>query len=98
MMEIEFVILADYVEAVNNKLYMMGGAWNQVSAASYPANHRMGIAVGLLLDENEPPQRVPLRLSIFDVVAERPALPELTIEVGVQVAEPGAKSRALVAI
>ncbi len=97
-MEIEFLILADYVEAVNNKLYLMGGAWNQVSAPSYPANHRMGIAISILFDEGEAPTRFPLRLAVLDIMAERPAIPEITIDVAVQLAEPGSRPRSLVAL
>ena len=36
-MEIEFLILADYAEAINNKLYIMGGAWNQITAPMFEA-------------------------------------------------------------
>ena len=97
-MEIEFLILADYVEALNSKLYMMGGAWNQVTATSFPVNHRMGIAIGVLFDEGQAPAHFPLRLAILDVMAERPVIPEMTINIAVQLAEPGARPRALVGL
>ena len=47
--EIDFVMLADTAEVVNQKLYMLGGAWNVVWAKAYPANHPMAIAVGILV-------------------------------------------------
>jgi hypothetical protein len=97
-MEIEFLILADYVEALNNKLYLMGGGWNQIVAPSFPVNHRMGIAISILLDEAEAPAHFPLRLAILDVMAERPVIPEIAIDVAVQLAEPGVKPRAVVAM
>jgi hypothetical protein len=97
-MEIEFLILADYAESLNNKLYLMGGAWNQITTPSFPANHRMAFAIGILLDEGEAPAQIPLRLGVFDVMAERPAFPELTIDVAVQPGEPGVRPRIVVAL
>lgn len=97
-MEIEFLILADYVEVVNGKLYLMGGAWSQVTAPMYPHNHRMGVAIGILFEEAEVPTELPVRLAVHDVMAERPAIPDITVNVAVQMGEPGMKARALVAL
>lgn len=47
--EIDFVVLADSAQVVQQKLYLLGGGWNQLSAGAYPANHPMAIAVGVLV-------------------------------------------------
>lgn len=51
-MEIEFLILADAVEAVNNKLYMLGGGWDQLTVGQFPTFIRLGIAVGISIPNN----------------------------------------------
>jgi hypothetical protein len=65
-MEIEFLIIADAAEVVNNKLYMMGGGWNQWRSPTYPAPIRVGIAVGLLVPWDQTNEKHPVRLSIVD--------------------------------
>lgn len=52
-MEIEFLHIADAVESVNGKLYMLGGCWNQHRSATFPSNIRCGIALGLLTSAKE---------------------------------------------
>ncbi len=52
-MEIEFLHIADAVDAVNGKLYMLGGCWNQHRSRSFPTSIRIGIAVGLLVTAEE---------------------------------------------
>lgn len=47
--EIDFVLLADSAQVLNQKLYMLGGGWNQLFAGAFPANHPMAIAVGVLV-------------------------------------------------
>jgi len=38
-MKLSTFLLADHAEAVNGKLYVIGGAWNRIGAASFPATH-----------------------------------------------------------
>jgi hypothetical protein len=52
-MEIEFLQIADAVDAVNGKLYMLGGCWNQHPSSSFPTIVRLGIALGLLISGAE---------------------------------------------
>ena len=47
-MEVSTLLLADHAEAVNGKLYVIGGAWNRISAASFPATHGH-LAVGVVI-------------------------------------------------
>jgi len=35
-MELEFVLIADAVENVNGKLYLLGGGWYQFTSHSFP--------------------------------------------------------------
>lgn len=38
-MKLSTFLLADHAEAVNGKLYVVGGAWNRISTSSFPATH-----------------------------------------------------------
>ena len=82
-MEIEFLIIADAVEAVNGKLYMMGGAWDRWTSRSYPSPMRLGIAVGLLVPWDETNEKQGVRLSVTDADG-KPVVPDIDgqIEVG----------------
>jgi hypothetical protein len=52
-MRLEFLLLADAVENVNGKLYIMGGGWTQFKTANFPALSRLGIAVSFIMDWEE---------------------------------------------
>lgn len=52
-MKIDFVLIADAVEAVNGKLFVMGGCWHTHSARSYPTNVRVGVAIGLEVEPSD---------------------------------------------
>src|SRR2546425_276377 len=65
-MEIDFLIVADAVEAVNGKLYMLGGGWNQVTLSQFPAPVRIGIALGLLVPLSDMSEKHQLQVTIFD--------------------------------
>lgn len=64
-MRIEFVLIADAVEAVNGKLYLLGGGWNEYKAATVPVAARMGVAISLQYGQNEVGPHL-LRLNILD--------------------------------
>lgn len=65
-MEIEFLILADSVQAVNGKLYMLGGAWDRWTSGAFPTPVQFGIAVGLIVPWDETNQRHGVSISIVD--------------------------------
>ena len=46
---IDFVILADYAQAVNGKLTLVGAGWNQHHAKQYPATLLIGLGLGFLV-------------------------------------------------
>jgi hypothetical protein len=52
-MEIEFILIADAVENVNGKLYVMGGGWSIFRSSSFPAQARFGIAVSVIISREE---------------------------------------------
>jgi hypothetical protein len=46
---VEFVILADRAEAVNGKLYMMGGGWDVLAPPSLAGPASFSVALGILV-------------------------------------------------
>lgn len=52
-MEADYLILADRAEAVNGKLYMVGGGWDRVGLTQIPGPADFDIAVGVLIGYNE---------------------------------------------
>lgn len=55
--EIDYLILTDYAEVLNSKMYLMGGGWDNFAPPSYPAQMRWGVAVGIrvpYLESNRP--------------------------------------------
>lgn len=99
-MEIEFFIIADAVEAVNGKLYVIGGAWDRYNAPAYPSPARLGVAAGILVDWNETNLKHALQVSIMDEDAKK-IVPDINgqVEVGRPPGStPGSKQRSLLAI
>jgi len=53
----DYLLLSDYAEVLNNKLYLMGGGWDNFAPPIYPADMRWGVAVGIrvpFLESNRP--------------------------------------------
>ena len=46
---IEFLLLADHAEAVNGKLYLMGGAWDRLVLSDFSQPQRFSLALGILV-------------------------------------------------
>lgn len=99
-MEIEFLIIADAVEAANGKLYMIGGGWDRWTSHTYPSPIRMGIAIGLLVPWDETNEKHRIRVSVNDADGQR-VLPDIGAEVEVgrpPGMTPGSTQRAMLAI
>ena len=47
--EIDFVVLGDYAQAVQGKLNLIGGGWSVHHATQYPSTLPFGIAIGILV-------------------------------------------------
>jgi len=99
-MDIEFLIIADAVEAANGKLYMIGGAWDRWTSRTYPSPIHLGIAIGLLVPWDETNQRHRISVSVGDADGNR-IVPEMGAEVEVgrpPGMRPGSPQRAVLAI
>jgi hypothetical protein len=55
--KIHALMLADSAQAVDGKLYILGGAWNVLRFPEFPAQLIVGIAVAIDVDWNETNQR-----------------------------------------
>jgi hypothetical protein len=62
--EIDFLILADRAEAINGKLYMMGGAWDRMTIADFNQQNPFSIAIGVLVPWLYANESLPLVVSI----------------------------------
>jgi hypothetical protein len=54
---VEYLLVADYAEVVNHKLYIMGAGWDRFSPPAFPAVMRIGIVAGVrvpYLESNVP--------------------------------------------
>jgi hypothetical protein len=60
-MEIGFLMLADHSEAVNGKLYMVGGGWNVLRLPELPREWSFHIALGLDVSWDETNHRTTSR-------------------------------------
>ena len=62
--EIEFMLLADRAEAINGKLYIMGGGWERITLAELPVARTMGLAISVVipLDMTRPDHRLELSI------------------------------------
>jgi hypothetical protein len=48
-LEVDFLLLADRAEAINGKLYMLGGAWERVGVNDFGQPLGISIALGVLV-------------------------------------------------
>jgi hypothetical protein len=63
---IEFFILADRAEAVNGKLYMMGGGWDRYFVQSFAQPVPISFALGILVPWNATNRQHGLQITIED--------------------------------
>lgn len=53
-MRVEWTIMADAAEVVNNKLYLMGGGWDHLMIGrKFPARQEVAVALSVLLDGSD---------------------------------------------
>jgi len=97
---VDFLILADRAEAVNGKLYLMGGAWDQYTLGTPTTLARFGVAVAVNVPwtHTNEHHRLELRIDDADGRAVTPVLP-FDFQVGrPPLLAPGAEQRLLWAI
>ena len=70
-MELGFLILTDYSESLNGKVYAMGAGWNMLRFAELPQEWNFGIAFGVDVPWDETNHRHALNLHIEDPDGER---------------------------
>jgi hypothetical protein len=75
-MKVEYVVLADAAQAVNGKLYILGGGWSVYRCATFPSPIQIAIAMSVTFTANEAGMRVPLSIVIADE-AGVPIVPEM---------------------
>ncbi len=52
-MRTEWILVADYAEVLNGKLYTMGGGWDNLVVNSLPHSQNFAIATSFLVEWNE---------------------------------------------
>jgi len=98
-MEVEFLILADSVQAVNGKIYMLGGGWTTLHA-TMPMTHPLGIALGFRVPWQETNQVHRLEIKMMDADGA-PIIPPIQaqLEMGRPPGlRPGADQTAVIAV
>jgi hypothetical protein len=65
-MRIAFLVLADYGESANGKLYTLGAGWNTLQFAELPQEWRFSVGMGIDVPWDETNQRHSLELVIQD--------------------------------
>ena len=76
---VDFLILADRVESLNGKLYMMGGAWDNYTLADPAQPARFGVAVAVSVPWARTNEKHQLQLRI-DNADGQTVTPAITVE------------------
>jgi hypothetical protein len=64
---VEFLVLADRAEAVNGKLYMLGGGWDRINIADFRQPTAVSVAVGILVPQEYAERALDLRIYWTDL-------------------------------
>lgn len=98
-MKQEFLLLAESAEAVNGKMYMLGGGADRHFSQSFPTQLRADVAVGMLVEWGETNQLHAMNLLIVDADEKPVVQVEGNIEAGRPAgAKPGQDMRLMIAI
>lgn len=65
-MQLGFLLLTDYSESVNGKLYMVGGGWNILRLTELPQDWSFGIALGVDVGWDETNRPHELEVAVED--------------------------------
>jgi hypothetical protein len=98
---IEFLILADRAEAVNGKLYVMGGAWDRYAVQDFTQPVPISFAVAVQVPWGATNTQLTLRLQMED--ADNRPVPNFTLSAGFIAGRPplmkhGDKQRVILAM
>ena len=92
---VDFLILADYVESTNGKLYMMGGGWENYTVPDPSRPVRFGVAIAIMVPWGATNERHTLTLRIENADGQA-ATPTMSAEFQVgrpPALPPGAEQR-----
>ena len=65
-MKTEWLILADHVDVVGNKLYLNGGGWDMITVnTGFPAQQSLGLAAAFSVPWNETNQRHSVEIEVL---------------------------------
>lgn len=64
-MDVEWLILADGAQVVGGKLYLLGGGWSILSAASFPMQQRCALATALEVPWSETNQAHAVQIEVI---------------------------------
>ena len=65
-MEVEWLIMGDFAQVVDNKLYVQGGGWDRLTVNSgFPVEHRVGIAASFTVPWNETNQLAGVEIEVL---------------------------------
>jgi hypothetical protein len=65
-MELDFMLVADRAEAVNGKLYLLGGGWDRITLAQFPGQANFDVALGVVVGYTETNERHEFSLTLQD--------------------------------
>jgi len=99
-LEIEFLLLADHAEAVNGKLYLMGGGWDRRAVGDFRQPQAFSVSLGVLIPWSQTNRPIPLSMALTDADGQSIAPPfQTTVVVGRPAnATPGQKLRYMLSI
>ena len=81
-MEVEWLIIADAAQVVDNKLYIQGGGWDRIQINTFPQQQSIGIALALKVPWNETNQQHTFAIDIITEDGETVAQFGGSFEVG----------------
>lgn len=65
-MDLDFLILADKAEALNGKMYLMGGGFSNVFMTQIPGPAVIDLAIGLMFDYHETGEQHEMSVALED--------------------------------
>ena len=65
-MDLDFLLVADRAEAVNGKLYLLGGGWDRITLSQFPGAANFDVAFGVLVGYTETNERHEFALTLED--------------------------------
>jgi len=64
--DLDFLLVADRAEAVNGKLYLLGGGWDRITLSQFPGSANFDVALGVLVGYTETNERHEFDLTLED--------------------------------